>query len=453
VKFHIDGVTPLRAGIIEYTWEGGKVVESEPSMPVVSAPVVVSAPRTTRALLDPFDKAWETAFRGTLAEIATRSGGRVVEVGFDPRSAAAVQSHDDLLEHIIIESDAEKAREAEEWVEQRRSYPTFLALKVTVLHGNWQEVLAEFEEDSLDGALYDVSDVQSDPCHDAEYPFLCEIRRVLRPGAVVTYSNMRSFNVLKKEFNDWGMLFQHTQLPMLRAAGYRESEIHEPRLCIVKPHEGCGYYEHSTAFAPAIVITKTLIATVENTAGVLRATKEINKGAKHNLEVNELTLHDDGRYEVVLTRFHGRDRRPELAPQRRTGQWDIIDEGRFVRLLGEGQGGCGEAIYQRFIGAAHHGLELVDSDLSSAFFVPQFLADSIVNKDKAFASNAVRCPDVPQTYPVRQYLQHDAQGPDFQPPVLTAKGDVKKQAGPYYSLGLNQVQRIAPPSPPREWKY
>ncbi|CAE6967797.1 GATM [Symbiodinium natans] len=193
----------------------------------------------------PVMQRWETPYMGKLAEVATRNGGRVVEVGFGMAiSATAVQSYP-IEEHIILEANSDVFKRLEEFAKAATS-------KVTPLGPDlWQNSIKHIADRSVDGILYDTYPLNKEEQHTHQFDFLREARRILKPGGIMTYCNLTSLGVLRHEYNSWEELFEATQKPHLLAAGYHEDELLVEAFP-VEPTADCEYYSHNTAMVPII---------------------------------------------------------------------------------------------------------------------------------------------------------------------------------------------------------
>ena len=191
-------------------------------------------------------ESWEKPYMQALAEVATRSGGRVLEVGFGLYlSANSIQAHE-IEEHIIIEANVYVIENAKEWVTKQKH-------KVTVMEGPWQEQVALLEDESLDGILYDAYPMNEAEQHTHQFNFLKQAYRKLKPGGVITYCNLTSIGVLHTQYPDWNELFEKTQKPHILDCGFKERDIKSFELCPVSPPDDCRYYHHKEAMYPIII--------------------------------------------------------------------------------------------------------------------------------------------------------------------------------------------------------
>jgi glycine amidinotransferase len=218
----------------------------------------------------PVMQRWETPYMGKLAEVATRNGGRVVEVGFGMAiSATAVQGHP-IGEHIIMEANGDVFKRLEHFAEGAPS-------KVTPLGPDlWQNSIQKIEDNSIDGILYDTYPLNKEEQHTHQFDFIREARRILKPGGIMTYCNLTSLGVLRHEYDSWEELFEATQKPHLLKAGYHEDEIIGVEAFPVEPTSDCEYYSHDTAMVP--IIQKRSFSTATSTRGMNRTSSTQQRG-------------------------------------------------------------------------------------------------------------------------------------------------------------------------------
>jgi len=89
----------------------------------------------------------ELSLMQKLAEIATKNGGDILEIGFGLHlSADAVQSNPSVTSHTIIEVHPEIYLSAIEWAKDKRN--------VTVILGDWVKILPTLNQ-KFDGVLHD----------------------------------------------------------------------------------------------------------------------------------------------------------------------------------------------------------------------------------------------------------------------------------------------------------
>lgn len=191
-------------------------------------------------------ESWESPYMGALAEIVTRNGGRVLEVGFGLCLSANYIQTRCIDEHIIIEANVYVLEKLNKWAAKQKH-------KVTVMEGLWQEQIALVEDNSVDGVLYDAYPLNKAEQHIHQFDFLKQAYKKLKPGGIATYCNLTSMGVLHTQYPDWNELFEKTQKPHILECGFKEEDIQPIKLCPVTPPEDCRYYHHSEAMCPIII--------------------------------------------------------------------------------------------------------------------------------------------------------------------------------------------------------
>ena len=191
-------------------------------------------------------ESWEKPYMEALAEIATRNGGCVLEVGFGLHlSADGIQTHD-IDEHIIIEANTDVFKTLEAWGKEQKH-------KVTGMHGLWQEQMALIEDNSLDGILYDTYPLNEAEQHTHQFNFLETAYKKLKVGGIMTYCNLTSIGVLHTLYTDFKEMFEKTQKPHLLRIGCKEEDIEPFEIKTVAPPNDCRYYHHTEALCPVII--------------------------------------------------------------------------------------------------------------------------------------------------------------------------------------------------------
>lgn len=197
----------------------------------------------------PVMQRWETPYMESLAKVATSKGGRVLEVGFGMAiSAGAIQSNDNVDEHLIMEANSDVYKRLQSFAETSRRPVTPIGPDL------WQNTLDSVPDGSLDGVLYDTYPLNKEEQHTHQFEFLKPIRNKLKKGGVLTYCNLTSIGILKGQYADWADLFRETQLPHLLAAGWKEEEI-SFGTAPTNPTDDYEYYSHLTGLVP--VLTKS----------------------------------------------------------------------------------------------------------------------------------------------------------------------------------------------------
>ncbi len=178
---------------------------------------------------------WATPYMKMLAEISTRQGGRVLEVGFGLGiSASYVQQHP-IEEHHIIEANHDVFMTLQEFAKQSPH-------KVIPLEGTWQDVVTTLPSDYFDGILFDPYPMTEQELTDRDYAyvFFKHAFRLLRKNGIFTY-----FSAEVDSFSEY-------HLQRLAETGF--SQI-AGQPCAVSPPSDCGYWFHNTILAP--IITKS----------------------------------------------------------------------------------------------------------------------------------------------------------------------------------------------------
>jgi amino acid adenylation domain-containing protein len=148
---------------------------------------------------------WETPLMKAMADIATESGGEVLEVGFGMGISASFIQERHLKSHTIIEFNQEVMDAFEHW---RSRYAD---RDIRLVRGRWQDVVEGLSE--FDSVFFDAY-----PASEAEFEesvvnsitfaesFIPVAAKLVRPGGVFTYytNEIDSFSRRHQRF-----LFQH----------------------------------------------------------------------------------------------------------------------------------------------------------------------------------------------------------------------------------------------------
>jgi guanidinoacetate N-methyltransferase len=195
-----------------------------------NAPAVFDG-HTLKILDHPVMEDWEIPYMKKLAEIATRNGGAILEIGFGLGISAGFIQKAQISTHTIIEANHDVAERARVFCNQA-SHPT------NVLEGLCEEVIETIADDSLDGILYDAY-----PLDETEVMNQCRFARVayrkLKKGGIFTY------------FSDEIDHYRPDHLAQLIEAGFSGDRI-ESELVEVAPPSDCLYWKSSTILAPIL---------------------------------------------------------------------------------------------------------------------------------------------------------------------------------------------------------
>ncbi len=227
----VNGYDGLIPGADKEAWKAAAAEISSESLAIEGHPVM---------------EAWERPYMAALAAVATKNGGRVLEVGFGLGIASAAIQEAAIEEHVIIEANGDVFR-------RLSRFAATAGRPVRPIDGLWEEVLPRLEAGSFDGILYDTYPLNRESQHRHQFDFLGRARRLLRPAGVATYCNLTSLGVLRGRYPSWERLFEETQRPRLLAAGYRPQEIAPFEVVPVRPPASCRYYQHDTAMVPILV--------------------------------------------------------------------------------------------------------------------------------------------------------------------------------------------------------
>lgn len=173
---------------------------------------------------------WESGYMRDLAEIATRSGGTILEVGFGLGIAAGYIQSQDIHEHLIIEANRQVYEHALAFAKSAR-------VRTRALLGLWESITPLLPDGSVTGILFDTYPLSEAELHKNHYAFFPEAYRLLSPGGVLTY------------YSDEVEDFSESHRSALKQAGFRHID---KRVCQVQPPAECLYWASPTIVAPII---------------------------------------------------------------------------------------------------------------------------------------------------------------------------------------------------------
>ncbi|KAK5992080.1 Guanidinoacetate N-methyltransferase [Cladobotryum mycophilum] len=202
------------------TWSENKAIYDEHTLRIAGHPVMED---------------WELGYMHDLAKIASRNGGRVLELGFGlGLSAKAIQKRG-IKDHYLIECHPDVIARAAKDMHQDIANRTF-----HLLTGFWEDVTPLLADGIFDGILFDTYPLSEAEIHKNHFWFFEEAYRLLKPGGVFTYYS--------DEAND----FSPSHKQKLLEAGFREENI-TFELSHVEPPEDCEYWKDSTFISPIII--------------------------------------------------------------------------------------------------------------------------------------------------------------------------------------------------------
>ena len=182
---------------------------------------------------------WEMPLMDAMAKVVTESHGDVLELGFGMAfSATCIQKYG-VKSYMAIEPNDEVVKRFNEWKEQ------FAGRDIRLIHGRWQDVHHQLEDETFDGVFFDtVPTAEDEYLHEVidnvvmAEDFFPIAARVLRPGGVFTwYTN--EIDTLSRS---------HQRLIRKYFRSY-EVTVAEP----LHPPEDCHYW-----FADSMVVVKAV---------------------------------------------------------------------------------------------------------------------------------------------------------------------------------------------------
>jgi guanidinoacetate N-methyltransferase len=177
---------------------------------------------------------WEIGYMSKLASIATKNGGRVLEVGYGlGLSASEIQKHN-IEHHVIIECHPDVIKRSMDDLRDPISEQ-----RVNVLQGFWEDITPLLKDESFDGILFDTYPLTEEEIHGNHFWFFEEAFRLLKKGGVLTY------------YSDEVSSLPESHCQKLMGAGFAKDGV-EIEVVKVNPPEDCEYWQHDTIVAPKI---------------------------------------------------------------------------------------------------------------------------------------------------------------------------------------------------------
>lgn len=178
-------------------------------------------------------ESWETGYMKRLAEIATHSGGDILEVGFGLGTAASfIQKNPNVRTHTIIECHPEVARKC------RKAYAEEIKNgKVILCEAFWEDMTLTWPGERFDGILFDTYPLSEEEAHKNHFFFFKEAHRLLKKDGIFTY------------YSDEEQVLSKGHLGKLSEAGFTRiaSEV-----CPVAVPATCNYWDKDTIVSPII---------------------------------------------------------------------------------------------------------------------------------------------------------------------------------------------------------
>lgn len=182
---------------------------------------------------------WETDYMRMLADIATRNGGHILELGFGlGLSCGFILGCPAVQTHTVIEAHPDVLALAHEL------YPEPIRQgRLRVLSGFWEDVVSSLPSGHFDGILFDTYPLSEEHIDRNHFWFFGDAHRLLRTGGVFTYYS-------DEEGHPERGPFAEEHLRHLRTAGF--SNI-DHKMCAVAPPPDCMYWNKTTLVAPVVV--------------------------------------------------------------------------------------------------------------------------------------------------------------------------------------------------------
>jgi guanidinoacetate N-methyltransferase len=180
---------------------------------------------------------WEHPVMQGLAQLATRRGGDVLEIGFGLGLSAQYIVRANIHSYTVIELHPEIAQRAREWAELQ-------TVPVKVIEAPWQIAISSLQK-RYDGILFDTYPISSEEMPQEQFmlvsPFLSECKRLLNRWGVLTY------------YSGETTLFQSRHLALL-LNNFSTVELH--RIDGLQPPKSCTYWAHDHMVIPCCLNNK-----------------------------------------------------------------------------------------------------------------------------------------------------------------------------------------------------
>jgi guanidinoacetate N-methyltransferase len=175
---------------------------------------------------------WEEPYMKRLAEISSKNGGKVLEIGFGMGISAKYIQKSAAKEHHIIEAN-------DQVFNTMSAFSETANIRVFKYQGFWEDVSKTFEDEMFDGILFDTYPITEDELHTARFSFFSEAYRLLKRGGIFTHYTGE-------------LKFTDEYIKHIVNAGFQEFS---GELIAVDPPETCLYWENRYILAPTILKT------------------------------------------------------------------------------------------------------------------------------------------------------------------------------------------------------
>lgn len=179
----------INRAIKEFSWDLEALDELADRFVPGSADAVdglATARDTSDPTPDEIMELWQVPIMQRMAELVTKPGGSVLEVGFGRGISSTMIADLGVGSHTIVECVPSIADACREWADARDGS------NVTVLEGRWEDVLDQFE--TYDGIFFHTYPMDSEEYAQAARnlanvaePFFAVAARHLAPGGVFSY--------------------------------------------------------------------------------------------------------------------------------------------------------------------------------------------------------------------------------------------------------------------------
>jgi len=165
---------------------------------------------------------WEKNYMKRLANIATKKGGSILEIGYGMGiSANFIEKSKKVKKHTIIEFHPDVIKKCKE------KYNNEIKRKIILFKGFWENVTKKLLSKSFDGIFFDTYPLHEKQIHKNHFYFFKEANRLLKKGGILTY------------YSDEAIKFSEEHLKELKQAGFKNINF---KVCKVNPPKNCIYW-------------------------------------------------------------------------------------------------------------------------------------------------------------------------------------------------------------------